>query len=356
MDEHVARRLHASGRRTVIAANKADHAGRDGQAAEFERFGFPVFPVSALHDRGFDELMQAVLCGLPPAPPAEAVSALKVTIVGRPNVGKSSFVNRVLRSDRVIVSPVPGTTRDSIDIPFSIGAGALARHYILTDTAGIRPVQKVGTSVETFSVMRAEQSIERADVVVLVLDAVQGPTAQDKKIASLILEHERGCVLVVNKWDLAEGTTQTKYAPALYRAVPFMRHCPVVFVSAKTGYNIRGSVEAVDNVASQTRATLPTGVLNRAILDAAARVSPPSVSGRWLKIFYATQVGTAPVRVRMFVNDPKLVSPAYRDYLIRCLREKFGLEGAPVRLLFMARPRKERASRRGESMPAHDEG
>jgi GTP-binding protein len=286
--------------------------------------------------------MRAVLRGLPAPPAGESVPALKVTVVGRPNVGKSSFVNRVLRSDRMIVSPVPGTTRDSIDIPFTIGGGPAARHYVLTDTAGIRPAAKVAQPVEQFSILRAERSIERADVAVLVLDAVQGPTAQDKKIAALIRRHEKGCVIAVNKWDLAAATTQRAYGPALLRAVPFMAHCPVVFLSAKTGFNIRRCIEAVDHVATQTRATLPTGVLNRAITDAVERVAPPSVGGRRLKIFYATQVGVAPLRLRVFVNEPDLVTPAYRDYLIRTLREKFGIEGAFVVLVFTARPRGEK--------------
>jgi GTP-binding protein len=248
----------------------------------------------------------------------------------------------VLCNDRVIVSPVPGTTRDSVDIPFAVGSGPTARRYVLTDTAGIRAVAKVDRPVEQFSILRAERSIERADVAVLVLDAVQGPTAQDKKIAALIREHEKGCVIAINKWDLAGETTQRQYGPALLRAVPFMTYCPVVFLSAKTGLNIRRCVEAVDHVASQTRATLPTGVLNRALADAMERVGPPSVGGRRFKVFYATQVGVAPLRLRVFVNEPGLVTPAYRDYLIRTLREKFGLEGAPLLLLFTARSRSER--------------
>jgi GTP-binding protein len=328
--------LRESDCHTVVAANKADNPERDRAAAEFERFGFPVFPVSALHNRGFGPMMDAVLEALPAVAEESEAHPLRVVIVGRPNVGKSSYLNRLLRDERVIVSEVPGTTRDSIDIPFVVGKGQQARHYMLTDTAGLRRGTKVKTAVETFSLLRAEQSIQRADIAVVVLDAVQGPTAQDKKIASFVLKAEKGCVILVNKWDLAT-VTQRKLVPEIRRIVPFVGHCPIVFVSAETGYNIRRSVDAIDHVAAQIRAVLPTSTLNRTLLEAYGRVHPPVVKGKPLKIFYATQVGQAPVRVRVFVNDPRRVKKPYRDYLVRSLRENFGLEGAPVVLQFRAR-------------------
>lgn len=340
LDQEVARLLRASGCITVIAANKADNPARDENRYEFEQFGFPVFPVSATHNRGFAPLMAAVINSLPHVENPTVTDPLKVAVVGRPNVGKSLYVNRLLRSDRVIVSDVPGTTRDSIDIPFVVGKGSQARHYVLIDTAGLRRAGKVRTSVETFSHFRAEKSIRNADVVVLVLDAVQGPTTQDKKIASLVQKHGKGCFILVNKWDLAAATTQRKYGPAILRVMPFMGHCPVVFASAKTGYNIRRSVEAIDHVALQVRAVLPTGVLNRTILDAYQRINPPTIKGKRLRIFYATQVGCEPIRVRLFVNDPERVRAQYRDYLVRTLREKFGLEGAPLILQFSSRRQK----------------
>ena len=341
LDEEVAGILRSSGCVTVLAANKADHPGMDDDAAVFEQFAVPVFPVSALHNRGFDPLMQAVVRALPDAADLPRPDPLKVAVIGRPNVGKSSYVNRLLQNDRVIVSDVPGTTRDSIDVPFAVGSGPQARHYLLIDTAGLKRVGKIRTSVDRFSNFRTERSIRRADVVILVVDATAGePTAQDKKIASLVAEHEKGCVVVVNKWDLAD-VTQRVYGPELSAAMPFMAHCPVVFMSAATGYNIRHSVEAIDHVAAQIQTQLPTGLLNRAILTAYKKVSPPSVGGARLKLFYSTQVGTAPLRIRLFVNDPRRVRPAYRDYLIRSLREKFGLEGAPLVLQFRARPRKQ---------------
>ncbi|MBT3192840.1 MAG: ribosome biogenesis GTPase Der [Verrucomicrobia bacterium] len=338
MDLEVAGILRASGCPTVVAANKADGPSHDVGVADFQQLGFPVFPVSALQNRGFDALMVPVVKALPEAENLTVADPVRVAIVGRPNVGKSSYVNRLLRNDRVIVSNIPGTTRDSVDVPFVVGKGAQARHYVLVDTAGMRRSGKVDSTVERFSLMRAEKSIEDANVVVHVMDAEQGPTAYDKKIASLISKHERGCIVLVNKWDLAEGqVTQTQYGPALVKTMPFMGHCPVLFASAQSGYNIRRTIEAIDYVAGQVAVELPTGILNRTIQDAYEQVRPPSIKGKRLKLFYATQVGTDPIRLRIFVNDPKIIRPAYRVYLIKSLRKRFGLEGAPVVLQFRAR-------------------
>ncbi|HOW97398.1 MAG TPA: ribosome biogenesis GTPase Der [Kiritimatiellia bacterium] len=336
LDREVARRLHASGRRTVIAANKADHPGLDDQVSEFESLGFPVFPVSALHNRGLDALMAPILAALPPPADIAEEPPLKVAIVGRPNVGKSSYINKLLGSDRVIVSDVPGTTRDSIDVPFSVGAGESARRYLLIDTAGARKLGRAHTAVERFSLFRAQKSIERADVAVLMLDAVEGPGEQDKKLAAQILEHRKGCLLLVNKWDLARGVKEDEYEAALRRVLPFLDFAPILFVSSLTGYSLRRSIEAIDRVAEQTRRKLTTGLLNRVLHDAVARVQAPHIRGRRMKYYYATQTETAPVTIRLFVNDPKRMTPAYRAYLVRELRNAFGLEGAPIVLQLKA--------------------
>jgi GTP-binding protein len=338
LDEEVAAILRKSGCPAFIAANKADNPKRDADAAEFEQLGLPVFPVSALHDRGFGELMDAMIPELPPPVEQEAKDVLRVAVVGRPNVGKSSYINRLLRSDRVIVSDVPGTTRDSIDVPFTVGHGPQARHYVLVDTAGMRRVGKIDNSVERFSRFRSEKSIKEADVVVLLTDASKDPTAMDKKIAAAVLHEGKGCVVVVNKWDLAT-TTQRQFAPEVKRIMPFMGHCPLVFASAKTGYNIRRTVEAIDHVAAQVSTDIPTGVLNRVLEDAYAKVAPPSVKGKRIKLYYATQVSHSPIVLRIFCNDPKRIVPAYRAYLVRTLRTHFGLEGAPILLQFRGRKR-----------------
>jgi len=337
LDQEVANILRKSGNKVFVAANKSDEKGRDELAAEFDQFGFKVFPVSALHDRGFEQLMLSVMRFLPKAENLTIKEPLKVAIVGRPNVGKSSFINRMLEKDRVIVSSVPGTTRDSIDVPFTIGTGEYARHYLLIDTAGMRRQGKIDNLVEKYALMRSEKSVERCNVAVLILDAVQGPTEHDKKIAAYINEQKRGCVILVNKWDLAKGVTKDEYDEAVRKVVPFMRHCPIVFVSALSGDSIRKSLSIIDIVAGNVRTKLPTGVLNRVIIDAAERVHPPAVGGKRLKIFYTTQTGIDPIRVSIFVNEISVFVKPYRDYIIRTLRERFPLDGAPIDLIIRSR-------------------
>jgi len=336
-DAEVAEFLRKSGKRVFVAANKADDAGRDAQAAEFESFGFAVFPVSATHNRGFKALMAAVLPTLPEMENSTRRSPLRVAIVGRPNVGKSSFINRLLQSDRVIVSAMPGTTRDSVEVPFVVGQDLQARHYLLTDTAGIRRTGKIRQAVEFFSLDRATRSIAGADIVALVLDATQGPTAQDKTIASLIQNHHKGCLLLITKWDLMTKWSESEYREALGKAVPFLSSAPAVFVSSKTGFNIRHSIETMDGVAAQVSTQLPTGVLNRTLIQAYERVAPPYVKGKRLKILYATQVGTKPITILLFVNSVTKLVPAYEAYLTGALRKTFGLEGAPI--VFKLKPR-----------------
>ena len=341
LDETVARQLHESGRTVLLAVNKCDTKVNEVGVPEFDSFGFPVFAVSAQHNRGIDELMEAALELLPEAKKGpSADNPLRVAIVGKPNAGKSSFINRILRNDRLMVSEIAGTTRDSVEIPFSVGEGPSARHYQLIDTAGMRRRGQIKDVVEFFSVVRAERSIEKADVVVHVIDGVEGPGSQDKKISTMVRKHEKGYLLLINKWDLQEET-QTAYANVLSKAFPYMKHVPVVYVSAKDGYNIRRSIDAIDFVASQTEMTLTTGVLNRVLHDAVERTSPPAAGKKRGKFFYAAQAGTRPIRIKLFVNEPKSFPPAYRQFLVNQLRKAFGLEGAPVVLLFRARTRRE---------------
>ena len=339
LDEEVAAILHRSGRTVYLAANKADSPPLDEQTSEFDRLGFPTFPVSALHDRGVGDLIEQAVSHLPKIENETIADPLRVAIVGRPNVGKSSYINRLLRSDRVIVSEVPGTTRDSIEIPFSVGTGPGARHYVLIDTAGIRRQGRVKDAVDQFSMVRTQKAIENCDIAVLVMDTVEGPTTRDKKIAASIIEANKGCLILVNKWDLADEVTQRAYSTAMGEALPFLSFVPVVHASAQSGFNIRKTIETIDYVSSQIQATLSTGVLNRALHDAFQRTSPPAKRGRRMKFYYATQVSKKPVRIRMFVNDPRLASDSYRTYLTNSLRRAFGLEGAPILLRLSARDR-----------------
>lgn len=345
LDAEVIKRVRESGVPCVIAANKCDTPDEDFKAHEFDRFGLEVFPVSAEHSRGVDALVTRIVGALPQVDEAElaARKPLRVAIVGRPNAGKSSYVNRLLKAPRVIVSDIPGTTRDAIEVPFTIGTGPEARRYMLVDTAGMKPHTKMSkTSVDNFSLFRSEQAIEEADVVLLVMDPVMGPTLQDKRIAGKILDAHRSCVVLMNKWDLAQeqGITETKATEALRTMMPFLNFAPVVYCSNKSGYNIRRTVEAIDRAAASACEKIPTGMLNNAIVKATKRTLSPMMKGKRLKIYYALQVSTNPQTIRLFVNDPKLVTPAYMSYIEKNIRARFGLEGAPLRLFLKARTRK----------------
>jgi GTP-binding protein len=343
IDAEVAQLVRRAGVPCCIAVNKCDLPQHEAIVPDFASLGFAPYPVSALHDRGLEALMADVTSHLPATVTPQLERPLRVAVVGRPNAGKSSYINRLLRNPRVIVSEVAGTTRDSIEIPFSIGSGPQARHYLLIDTAGMRHVHRIDNAVERFSLFRAEQSISDADVVVLIMDAQSGPTVQDKHIAAFIQKERKGCVLIVNKWDIAmaQEMTQAHYEPALRSAMPFMKHCPVVFISAQSGYNVRRSVEVIDEVAGQLKQTLPTGMLNRTIADATERTNMPGSGDRKLRIYYATQTGTAPIEIRLYVNDVKLATDNFTDFLIRSLRERFGLVGAPVSIRYRERSRPE---------------
>ena len=348
LDQEVIARVRKSGVPCLIAANKCDVPEDDVRAAEFERFGLPVYPTSAEHGRGVEALVQTVVAKLPPAVADEtAAKPLRVAVVGRPNAGKSSYINRLLNAPRVIVSEIAGTTRDAVEVPFTIGSGPEARHYMLVDTAGMKPHTKMSkTSVDNFSLFRSEQAIAEADVVVLLLDPVMGPTLQDKRIAGKILDANRACVLMLNKWDLANeaGLTDEKAAAdAVRRMMPFLSFAPIVFCSNKSGYNIRRTVEAIDRAAASASERLPTGMLNRVIETATKKTLAPMIKGRRLKVYYGLQVATNPQTVRLFVNDPKLVTPAYLAFIEKNVRARFGLEGAPLRIFLKARSRKELA-------------
>jgi GTPase len=356
MDEEVARIVRKSGVPCILAVNKCDLDRHEEGISEFARLGFPCFPVAAQHNRGMGALMEAVLPHLPEAVNETEKKPLCVAIVGRPNAGKSSYINRLLKAERVIVSDIAGTTRDSIDIPFTIGEGEQARHYTLVDTAGMRHKHSVDSAVERFSLFRAEESVKQADVVVLIMDPELGPTVQDKHIAALIQAEQKACVMMINKWDIAveKEMKEKETTETLYKILPFMSYCPLVLISAKTGYNIRKSIEVIDAVAAQTQVKLPTGMLNRTLVEATHRVVAPAKAGKRLRVYYAVQVGTSPILIRMFVNDPKLATKQYTDFMTRALRERFGLEGAPIVILYRARSRPEDEEKKGYFTNKHE--
>jgi GTP-binding protein len=343
-DEKAASLLHKSGLQVLLAANKTDSVELELHVHEFDKFGFSVFPVSALNNRGFEDLTGRLDQMLPPGT-SKDIPRLRVAVVGRPNVGKSMLVNRLTRSERVIVSSEPGTTRDSIDIPLTTKSGEIDSGYILTDTAGLRHSKKIKFAVDSFSQIRTRETISNSDVVLLVIDATMGPTAYDKNIAAYILENNKPCVLVVNKWDLVSNAFLPTCRSALYEAMPFLDFAPVICASAATGFNTGKVIETVNYVAGQNRKNISTSILNRGLEKAVARFQPPVIMGGHLKIFYATQTAIEPITFLLFVNDPAKLSASYERYLISSIRKSLGFEGVPIVLKYKKRHRKDQINR-----------
>ena len=338
-DEEVAMFLRKASCPVFLACNKADNQRLAEQTVEFERFGFPVYPVSALHNLGFVPLLDAITSQLSDTELQEpSENILKLSIVGRPNVGKSSYVNKILNEKRVIVTNIPGTTRDSIDIPFSFKQGKKIQNYLLIDTAGLKKTAKIRNPVDWYARLRTEKSILKSDIVVFILDATSGVLEQDKRIGAMILEYKKGCVILVNKMDLVNVKDQTIINEIRY-ALPFLNFCPVMCISCKTGRNVQKSLQLVNKVAEELQRHIPTGSLNQVLHSAYTRFQPPRIKNKILKIFYATQTGKAPLQIRLFVNDPELAPKNYIEYLKHSLRNEFGLDGVPILFELKARPR-----------------
>jgi GTP-binding protein len=332
-DTEVATLLRQSSKPVVLAANKGDSAAYRLNAADFWPLGLgEPFAVSALHGTGSGDLLDAVIAHLPPVEAPVDEGDVRVAIVGRPNVGKSSLLNQLLGEDRVIVSPVAGTTRDPIDVRVRY-----AEHDItLVDTAGIRRRGRVQPGIEKYSVLRAVRAVERADIVALLIDAPDGVTAQDAHVASVIEEYGKGAILCVNKWDLVEKDTHT--ADAFERIVrnelKFLPYAPILFISALTGQRTTKVLERAVEIAAVRAMRVTTGELNRFVAEVQAMHNPPSHKGRPLRIRYATQVGVAPPVFVFFVNDPELLHFSYERFLENKLRERFGYAGTAIRLVF----------------------
>jgi len=344
LDEEIARTLRVSGKPVLVAVNKADNRELEQTATEFSKLGFDrLFTVSALHGLGVNELLDAVVGSLPAAAklPSFQSSTLptRIAIVGRPNVGKSSLVNALLKEQRVIVHELPGTTRDAVDVPFSTEADGVRRDYVLIDTAGIRATHKIPDSIDFFSVKRAESSIERCDLALLVLDAEAGVTTQDKKIGGMVLDAKKACLIVVNKWDLIGEPVQRKFIEGLKRILFFLDFAPVVFVSAKTGWSLAKLLEMVRFVQSQMQQNVATPLLNRVLHDAIETRPPPSRSGVRMKFFYAVHKAKTPHTFVLFVNRTDLFTAPYQKYLADALRKNFGFEGCPLVLHGRNRPK-----------------
>lgn len=337
-DADIAAMLLKSGRPVILCVNKCDSVGEP--PADFYEYynlglGDPV-QVSSVHGHGTGDLLDRVVEYLPAEPEGEEDGELiRVAIIGKPNVGKSSLVNRISGENRCIVSDIAGTTRDAIDTEVENAYG----RFILIDTAGLRRRNKVDDSIEKYSVIRAQMAIERADVCVIMIDATVGFTDQDSKVAGLAHEAGKGCVIAVNKWDAVEkdGSTMTAYRKKLEEDFSFMSYAPFLFLSAKTGQRIDRLFELIKHVANSNAMRIATGMLNDVLAQATARVQPPTDKGKRLKIYYMTQASTKPPTFVCFVNSAELFHFSYQRYLENRIRETFGLEGTPVRFIIRER-------------------
>ncbi|GAB4526553.1 MAG: ribosome biogenesis GTPase Der [Anaerolineae bacterium] len=338
-DQEVADVLRRSHKPVILVANKADNQLRRADAIEFYALGLgdPI-PISALHGHGTGDLLDAILEALPPPEEEEEeaeTERVKIAIVGRPNVGKSSLLNRLLGEERVIVSEVPGTTRDAIDMEIEFEG----RPIVLIDTAGIRRRGKIAPGIEKYSVLRALKAINRADVCLLLIDAQDKVTAQDQHIAGYILEEAKSVVVVVNKWDAVKKDTHTmsRYTQEVRAALRFMDYVPVLFISARTGQRVQQTLQVALQVQAERRRRISTGDLNRLLHEAVARHPPKSKAGQQLKFYYVTQPEVDPPTFVFFVNDHKLLHFTYERYLENRIREAYGFVGTPLRLVFRSR-------------------
>jgi GTP-binding protein len=334
-DEDVADVLRRSQKPLFLVANKADNQARREAAVEFYALGLgDPYPISALHGTGTGDLLDDVVASFP-VQEAEEIEAIKVAIVGRPNVGKSSLLNKLLGQERAIVSEIPGTTRDAIDTYLEWEGMPI----VLIDTAGIRRRGHIERGIEQYSVLRALRAIQRADVVLLLIEAPEMVTAQDAHIAGYILEEARSVVVVANKWDLVEKDTYTmiEYTKRIRADLKFLDYVPVLFISALTGQRVNKVLPTALQVQKERLVRIPTSELNRIMMEAVAHHAPPSKGGKRLKFYYATQAGVDPPTFVFFVNDTRLVHFSYERYIENQLRKRYAFEGTPLRLSFRKR-------------------
>ncbi len=334
-DRDVAVMLKKSGKPIVPVINKCDSVGAlPYEFYEFYELGFEVEPiaVSSVHGSGTGDVLDAVLEALPEMTEEEEDDdSIKVAVIGKPNAGKSSMINRLVGSNRLIVSDIAGTTRDAVDTHVENEYGK----FTFIDTAGIRRQSKINDKIEKYSVLRAHMAVERADVCLIMVDANEGVTEQDEKIAGIAHEAGKACIILVNKWDTIEkdNSTVKQFTTQVYEALGYMQYAPLIFVSAKTGQRVTNIFEHIVYVYGQSRMRVSTGMLNDVLGDATTRVQPPSDKGRRLKIYYMTQIRNAPPTFVFFCNSAPLFHFSYQRYLENCLRETFGFRGTPIKLI-----------------------
>ena len=341
-DQEIALMLKKSKKPVVLVCNKADNMSRDkNEIYEFYNLGIgEPYPISAANALGIGDVLDAIYENFPQKQDNEDEdNRIRVAVIGKPNVGKSSLINKILGENRTIVSSIAGTTRDAIDTEYENKYGK----YTLIDTAGIRKKSKVTESIEKFSIMRTLLAIERADVCLMMIDALDGVSEQDAKIAGEAHEAGKGIIIVINKWDEYEKETGTleKYKKEVYNKLSYLSYAPIIFISAKTGQRVDKLFTMINNVAEQNSMRISTSVLNQVINEAIALVQPPTDKGRRLKILYATQVSTKPPTFVVFVNNKELFHFSYERYLVNQIRKEFGLEGTPIRMIAREKSDKE---------------
>ena len=333
-DTEIALMLRKANKPVILVCNKADNYGAQApEIYEFYNLGLgDPYRASSVNAIGIGDILDAIYNELPPKSEDEDEELqIKVAVIGKPNVGKSSLINKILGENRLIVSNVAGTTRDAIDSEFENEHGK----YIFIDTAGLRRHSKVDEKIEKYSVARTLLAIERADVCILMIDANQGVTDQDTKIAGEAHEAGKGIIIAVNKWDEYEKQNGTleKYTKEVYSKLPYLSYAPVIFISAKTGQRVDKLFDMINNVANQNALRVSTSVLNQVLAEAISAVQPPTDKGRRLKLYYMTQASTKPPTFVVFVNDKKLFHFSYERYLVNQLRKEFGLVGTPIRMI-----------------------
>ncbi len=333
-DSEIAVMLKKSGKPVVLVCNKADNFEKDREEIyEFYNLGLgDPYPISASNALGLGDVLDRIYESFPEKTLDEDEDdVIKVAVIGKPNVGKSSLINKILGENRAIVSNIAGTTRDAIDSKFENEKGK----YILIDTAGVRRKSKVKESIEKFSIMRTLLAIERADVCLMMIDALEGVTDQDAKIAGEAHEAGKGVIIVVNKWDEYEKETGTleRYKKEIYAKLSYLSYAPIIFISAKTGQRVNKLFDLINHVNEQNSMRISTSVLNQVINEAISIVQPPTDKGKRLKIFYGTQASTKPPTFVIFVNNKEFFNFSYERYLVNQIRKEFGLEGTPVRII-----------------------
>jgi GTP-binding protein len=343
LDREVVDQLRRADKPIFFAVNKLDSQRREANLYEFFALGLdPLYSISAEHGLGIAELMDSVIAALPPdavvAEETEAeeddVRPLRVAIVGRPNVGKSTLINRLLGFERSVVDATPGTTRDSLDTPFEL----LGQPAVLIDTAGIRRKARIGDRVEQFSVQRSLRAVDRGDLIIHVIDGPEGVTDQDAQVLSYAVQRGKGLLLAVNKWDLISGESDTKkYRDEVSYRLAFLDFAPVAFISAATGHGVKRLLQTAARVAQAYRRKVSTSAVNQALQKIVRAHTPPLAQGRAVKFYYGTQVRTSPPTFVLFVNRPNSVHDTYKKYLVHHLRQELGLEHAPIRLDLRAR-------------------